>query len=453
MSRHKSIPLLCIFIAIILITSTSCGSYRFVYKNDASVKSLLTNQSPVYPNTKFYVIADPHLYNPQLGTKGYLFRSYSSNHNKMLSQTEELLNEVISDIATNNADFVIICGDLTKDGELASHELFASNITKIIASDKTVYIIPGNHDINNNKSFRYTKNNKLPTPSISSNKFAEIYINSGYGNALYRDPNSLSYIVEPVQGLWLFGMDSCRYRENKKNKYPITGGKFYKQTLAWIEAMLILARKQNKAVIGIAHHSIIEHYKGQKKYMPNYIIDNYKEISRMFAFYGMKVIFTGHHHAQDITVNNWQNNNKILNLYDVETGSLAMPPFPYREVSISNNTMSIKTKKIYSIPSIPNDLQKYGENFIYLSSVRVVNYYLKIALISKKSSAIVAPQLVKSFVTHVKGDEKKPEKVLDMKGVGLWARFVVLFRKKMAESFYTDLPPADNNVIIELSVK
>lgn len=52
----------------------------------------------------------------------------------------------------------------------------------------------------------------------------------------------------------------------------------------------------------------------------------------------MNVVFTGHYHAQDITMERWDDETFI---FDVETGSFVTYPCPLREVKIAADTMLV----------------------------------------------------------------------------------------------------------------
>ena len=75
------------------------------------------------------------------------------------------------------------------------------------------------------------------------------------------------------------------------------------------------------------HHGLVEHMLYQSTLMPDYLIDDWKNNAEILADSGLKVIFTGHFHSNDITLLTTHKGNKI---YDIETGSLAGYPFPYR---------------------------------------------------------------------------------------------------------------------------
>lgn len=77
----------------------------------------------------FAVFSDPHYYDGNLGTSGADFEAYLALDRKLLRESAALAGAVVDAIITENRnapiDFVMVPGDLTKDGELESHEEFS----------------------------------------------------------------------------------------------------------------------------------------------------------------------------------------------------------------------------------------------------------------------------------------------------------------------------------------
>jgi 3',5'-cyclic AMP phosphodiesterase CpdA len=185
---------------------------------------------------------------------------------------------------------VIISGDLTKDGEKLDHQILARYLRRIADSGKRIYVVPGNHDVLNPDAQSYDRDTTRPGDCVTPEDFAQIYADFGYGEALDRDPASLSYLTEPKHGLWLLALSSVDYDGNLVN------------TLAWIEAALKRAQAQGKAVIAMEHHGVVEHWKGQARYHPDYLVRDYAKAGELFAKYGARLVFTGHYHADDIAM-------------------------------------------------------------------------------------------------------------------------------------------------------
>ena len=180
------------------------------------------------------MFSDPHFYDSALGTTGEAFEAYLNSDRKMLRESEAILNAAISGMKQDNIQFVLVSGDMTKDGELSGHTKIAAYLKDLEDSGIEVYVVPGNHDINNPDAVSYSGVTTAPVPKINPDDFVQIYGQFGFEQAIARDPNSLSYLVEPVAGLYILAMDSCRYRENVDT--PIVGGRFSPETLDWISA-------------------------------------------------------------------------------------------------------------------------------------------------------------------------------------------------------------------------
>ncbi|MBU0972187.1 MAG: metallophosphoesterase, partial [Proteobacteria bacterium] len=189
----------------------------------------VADTGPTYPSARFIVISDLHFYDTRLGSTGPAFQKYLNNDRKLLVLSDEIIGTAMDKIAGEAADFVLVAGDLTKDGEKICHQGVVRHLQKLVQSGKKVFVVPGNHDINNPDSVRFAGDVTEPEPSIDPAAFKSIYGESGYGSAITQDPDSLSYVAEPVQGLWILALDSNRYKENRPDHPPLIGGAFSEQ--------------------------------------------------------------------------------------------------------------------------------------------------------------------------------------------------------------------------------
>jgi hypothetical protein len=438
-----------------LLSSVSCQPtpqpQKFRYETDPEIKKIVMENNPVYPDAHFVVFSDIHYFSPELGTEGGAFQDYINHDRKMLREGPEIIAAAMKEATGQQADFLIICGDLTKDGERDSHQQVAQLLQPLILQGTDVYPVPGNHDIQNGHSFSYTGDEKLPVPPVTAEEFMEIYAPHGFAAQVDKDPESLSYIVEPVPGLWLFALDSCKYRENASGSEPVTGGRYYPETLQWIEDRLIEAIKKKKAVIGMMHHGILEHYSANEKYYPDYLVDDFDVIGKMFAAYGMRFVFTGHYHAQDITLKQWDDDIPNHFLFDIETGSLVTYPVPWRVVELKNQIMNIRSYRITSIPSHAADFDDFARNFVINGTIFLANEKLTQYGVPQEDQDLLSPQIARAYVTHLQGDETTPAPVLDFTGVGPLGVLVGVVQGDLVNGWGTDLPPADNAIPLPVS--
>ena len=431
-------------IAVILLSVSACGRDKSSLRYDFNTE---TAAPPRYPDAFFSVISDIHVYDTSLGSSGAAFEKTLLSDRKLLLDSLDLLDYAINSIIGSGVSFVIIPGDLTKDGELINHRIAAQKLKKLTDAGIKVYVVPGNHDINNPDAVKYNGDGYESVPSVSADEFAQIYGGFGYNSAVLRDENSLSYIAEPVEGLWLLALDSCRYRENVPEKHAIVAGKFSQNTIDWIAAALREAADKNKAVMALMHHGIVEHWDGQRKLHPDYIVHDYANFSKFLASWNVRLGFTGHYHALDITRSDFD--GKFI--HDVETGSLITAPCPIRYVQLKNNAANIRTEtivdRIYPGTVFAANASAFVKRTVMLEAANV----LKRFKVSDKDTDIIADAVGDAFTAHYQGDEipaLRPP--LDKSRLGLWGRFVLSQQQYVLDGLWADLPPADSDVSFTL---
>lgn len=445
----RALPRLLILI-VISLSACAPAAPKFQYEGDSALRKLTGQAAPAFPAVRFAIFSDPHYFDPALGTTGSAFEAYLNNDRKLLRESPELLQAAITDIVQDSPAFVLVSGDLTKDGEASSHAQVVSYLQQLKAAGIQAYVIPGNHDILNGQSDRYLGDQTERVPNVTADEFASLYADFGYNQALQRDPNSLSYLAEPTPGLWLLALDSCRYRDNQEGKEETVGGRFSPATLQWIEDTLAEAARQNKAVIVMMHHGVVPHFSTEAKDFGDYLVENYAAVARLFAAYNVRMVFTGHFHAQDIS-QAIEPGNKIL--YDIETGSLVSYPDPYRLVTISAaQEATITSKQITAIPSHPTDFLAFSRATLLegvgLITVKAMAGYK----VGQTEAESLAPQVAAAFLAHYSGDENLPagQEIIRSKGLTLPGWVVVTFRKGLLVSLWHDLAPADNALTINL---
>lgn len=399
---------------------------------------------------KIAVISDTHYFDPDLGTTGPAFEAYISRDRKMLAESESILQSVVSSLISEEVNIVLVSGDLTKDGEYASHVKFANFMNQLEAAGKKVYVVPGNHDINNFGAVSYSASGSSSVPNITPSQFADIYKNFGYSEALYRDSSSLSYIVEPVNGFWIFGLDDCKYKENTPGRTN-HGGAFSAETLNWIITKLKEAKSKNKTVIGFVHHNILEHFSGEKSLLNEYVIDNWEQVSNNLADNGMNAIFTGHFHAQDIVKKQFTNSF----MFDIETGSLVTYPVPYRIVkTYSDGTMTINSKRITQINYNTNgkSFQDYAKDKLEQNSNDLLTEILTGRLqLSQPEMDEVLPLMIPAFTAYAAGDENpSAETQAKTQDLQQSSNLKMQLVGSALNAVWNDLPPGDNNIQINL---
>ncbi|MDR2753221.1 MAG: metallophosphoesterase, partial [Oscillospiraceae bacterium] len=130
-------------------------------------------------------ISDTHLLPEEL-TGGYndAFKEDTYDRGKPAEQSQGLLLSALASLKarakSEDLDYLVVTGDLTKDGELASHKRLAQLLEQFEKdSGAQVAVIPGNHDINMGPS-EYSTGVAQSTPNTSPRQFLQIYKNLGF---------------------------------------------------------------------------------------------------------------------------------------------------------------------------------------------------------------------------------------------------------------------------------
>jgi len=441
-SEKKVILIAAAFLLIMVIITFSCAKEKDILNYDFNTK---TGIPPVYPDAYFSVLSDTHIYDASLGSSGAAFEKATNFSRSLFLDSQDLLDYAIDEIIASKVNFVLICGDLTKDGELVNHMIVAKKLKKLTTAGIAVFVIPGNHDINNPDAVRYNGDSTEPVMSITANDFAHIYENCGYRSAITRDDDSLSYVAEPVEGLWLLAVDSCRYRENVSGGHEIASGKVSQKTINWMTSVLRSAEAHNKAVIAMMHHGVVEHWKGQRKLHPDYLIQDFVGFGNYLASWNVRTVFTGHYHAQDITHS--EHNRK--NIYDVETGSLVTAPCPVRFVDIKNNVMNIRTETIADKIHSENDFATNAMALVKETVMLEEADILKRFNVSKSDIEIIADAVGDAFTAHYSGNENNfLQKKINKNKLSIWGHFVLAQQQYIIDGLWDDINPSDNNAKI-----
>lgn len=378
---------------------------------------------------------DPTLMIDCLG-KGSDFMNILSEDNVVQEFCKPLLDAAILQILSEKPDLLLIPGELSFNGEKISHETVARILKRILKEDIKVFVIPGNKDINNPSANAYYGNGSTPTSTITDEEFVKLYNDFGYKDPISRDPNSLSYLAQAFNKVWILGIDS--------RKYPISkSGLIKPETMEWIKYWLAKAKEQNVTVLPLCHFSVIEPFLGTANYAGAYVINNHAFIEDQLTDAGLRVMFTAT--AHDIVSHSHPENT----LYNVSTELLLIPPFQFRVITLYQNSMQIETRNITSIDAtIPG-----GNNFLDYSNAtllqRLTKMYTSLLIgipfnLPPETAAFYAPHFAKATTAFYCGDEIFP--IEEQEVCQDWP----LKYKNTFMGFYTDLPPADGQFTVPM---
>lgn len=291
--------------------------------------SMSTAEVKADQSFSFFITSDLHHLSKELYDNGKAFEEFlMSGDGKLVQYSGELIDALIRDIELQRPDFLIITGDLTCNGEKKSHLELVEELEAVESAGTSVFVIPGNHDIQNPWAKQYIGDETLKAEYITKDEYLDLYDQFGYSEAVSKDRDSLSYLVMPTADTWLLMLDSSDFDRNTGKQYPEQGGALPSQTLKWIEHCADLAKENNARLLAVMHHSLLDH---SEILNVNYTLDNNDELLKVFHKCGIEVALTGHIHLQDIKTE--QNEGNAL--LDIATSSLSVYPHQYGKMDFT----------------------------------------------------------------------------------------------------------------------
>lgn len=277
---------------------------------------------------RIFVATDLHYLSKELTDYGSLFQTIiHQSDGKMTEYEEELLDAFVAQIKKEKPDVLIVTGDLTFDGAMLSHQGLREKLKKLREVGIQVYILPGNHDIcKKNDAYRFLGDRMYPEEGLTREEFPKFYADFGYGDALSRDKNSLSYIVQPAAGIRFFFLDVNG--SSKYNELP-------KDSLVWLERQLKKAKREDIICLSFSHQNLLVH---NEMVDSGFLMENYEKVRKILEKYEVPVHFSGHMHVQNI--------KRESNITEIITSSLLISPNQYGVITIENEDISYEVEQV-----------------------------------------------------------------------------------------------------------
>lgn len=270
---------------------------------------------------RIVVTTDIHYLAPSLHDQEGAFQRFASGRDgKDLLHIESLLDTLDRELLAARPGLLIVTGDLTSNGEKASHEALAARFRALEKAGIQVLVLPGNHDVLNPWARAFKGEDQRVTDFVGPEDFLRIYRDFGPAEALSRDAASLSYIASPRRGLSILMLDSNLYRGNAERGAPATNGRLGPSTLEWIRREGAKARARGDVLAAALHHSLIDH---SSVIARGFTLDNATQVLGLFKELGIGLALTGHVHIQDAV------QDEASGLCDIATNALSVWPHQY----------------------------------------------------------------------------------------------------------------------------
>ncbi|EOR93852.1 Calcineurin-like phosphoesterase [Arcticibacter svalbardensis MN12-7] len=182
----------------------------------------------------------------------------------------------------------------------------------------------------------------------------------------------VSYVVEPVKGLWLLALDGNVYPKADLGYNNVLLHK--KHLVEWTQKIAAEARKQGKTLIAFSHYPMVDFNDGASPEIKEMMgagkwqLDRVprQEVALAFADAGIKVHFGGHMHINDTGVYTSQKGNTLVN---IQTPSLAAYIPAYKLLTIRpHQVLEVETVVIAQVPRFDDLFDLYRMEHRFLES-------------------------------------------------------------------------------------
>jgi hypothetical protein len=226
--------------------------------------------------------------------------------------------------------------------------------------------------------------------STAGYSYSEALLQSKLQNRVYDVASGytvpdISYLVEPVEGLWLLAIDGNVYIPKANNDGDAKNPKNYsgadigynnvlshkKHLIAWVKKVAEEAKKQGKLLIAFSHYPMVEFnddasdeialLMGKGKWQLDRL--PVEEVAQTFADAGITIHFGGHMHINDTGIRKTTSGNTIVN---IQTPSLAAYIPAYKLLTLKNNRAEIETITIDEVRDFDSLFALYKMEHDYL---------------------------------------------------------------------------------------
>ncbi|MBT1157471.1 metallophosphoesterase [Aminobacter anthyllidis] len=379
---------------------------------------------------KIAVIADPHFHdiNHRQGVgvgEGAAIRTLADTaaSTRVFNESYHATRALLDDIVRRGISLVVVAGDLTDDGQQSTMAAATALLDDYARRFGLRFVATaGNHDLyaihGRHQSKRFLNTDGSHTlvssdPAMQQGDSVERIVSDqmycgGYGTAIpalgaygfFRREGDLhwecpfgsddrlearsfeivsadgftrrrmidaSFLVEPVEGLWLLSIDANVFEPKDGDLDPRLEKSYHDSTdagwnsmprnkgfvLDWMRDVAARARASGKRLIAFSHYPIVDPLNGTSTDEARLLNDTSflrrtpnPEVSKVAAATGIKIHFSGHLHINDTAV--FRDGDDFL--VNIAVPSMVGFPPAYKIVDVGSDRLGIETVTIADVP-------------------------------------------------------------------------------------------------------
>ena len=272
------------------------------------------------------IASDLHYIAPELTDGGPGYQQILKNgDSKFMPYVEEITDAFLDEVLADPPDLVLLTGDLTFNGAEISHRRLAGKLQRLEDAGIPVLVLPGNHDVYNENAALYRGGSFERVPFADSESFAGIYRDFGPGEALSADSDSLSYVWQLNEQVWIMMLD-----ENTAHDFCGLSDRSFQ----WIEAQLQKAREEGRFVLVAGHQNVFQH----SIFRGGYVIQGAQRLQELLRRYGVPLCLSGHLHTQHVQSED--------GLTEIATSALCSYPCQYAVLTAEDGRLRYGTRRL-----------------------------------------------------------------------------------------------------------
>lgn len=324
--------------------------------------------------TKLTFIADTHHYSRTLGDSGSAYERRSATDQKCLAETGAIIDSAFKKIAESDTDALMIVGDLSDDGERASHEEMLEKLYKL-KEKKPVYVTLATHDWCCDQNARRYSGDEVfhDVDTVDHTQLRQMYYDFGPSDAKAEYITHLgtsSYKIEFPNDVVLLSLIDDQDGEGASGFTP--------DHLEWVIDQIKQESQKGKLVIGMEHHLLYQHISPLLS-GHGLCCGKHEMYIEKFCEAGMKFVFVGHSHMQRIDRYVSKNGNV---LYEINVGSLVGYPAPMVNITVTDDKVEIDTEHL---KEFNYNGQVYTAEYLKNHATNIITRTLSLAERDKKN--------------------------------------------------------------------
>lgn len=376
--------------------------------------------------TQIAFISDAHIQDVDGHAERVRSMEVQVQSTRLFNENYYALLAALDDVARRNIRWVVLPGDLTDNGQFFNQQKI-KNILHSYTQRKGMrfFVTTGNHDpalplglMQKNAHFLAADGSRVTREDSCAGYVSqmECYADFGffprkddcywespftsytYDKYSYEDAcresvlskrtytlcdsltaTDASYLVEPVDGLWLLAIDGGVYlpKEMKDGKWSYQGSsagynlvlKHKPFLLPWVRKVVEEAQKRHKTLVAFSHYPLVDFNDGVSEHVRwiwgDRRFDLHRvpeaEVSEAFLQAGLRLHFAGHMHVNDTGI--WEGKDG-KHLYNIQVPSIATYVPAYKILTIeSDEVFRVETVALDTVPGFDSLFPLYRAEY------------------------------------------------------------------------------------------